>query len=169
MIIGRKNLDNQLEKMSRVDFRRGIEESIRHVRAAAIKNCEDFKWPSGELEGSIDTDIEEDGDVIRGICSTEKEYAALVEFGTGPRGQASHEGVAPDVAYAYGQSPWWIHESLLKDPRAAEEYQWFYIDTPDGRFYQCSGQPAHPFMYPALKDNEELILKIMANEIREQL
>ena len=168
MIIGRKNLDNQLEKMSRVDFRRGIEKSIRHVQATAKANCGGFRRSSGELRDSIYTDIEESGDVISGICFTNKLYAPFVEFGTGPKGQASHDGVSPDVAYAYGQSPWWIHESQI-DQRAAEEYQWFYIDTPDGRFFQCSGQPAHPFMYPALKDNEELILKIMANEIREQL
>ena len=47
------------------------------------------------------------------------------------------------------------------DQRTAEKYRWFYIDTPKGRFYQCSGQPAHPFMYPALKDNEEQLWKDM--------
>ena len=33
--------------------------------------------------------------------------------------------------------------------------------TPQGRFYQCTGQPAHPFLYPALHDNEDKILKNM--------
>ena len=50
------------------------------------------------------------------------------------------------------------------DRRVAEKYHWFHIDTPDGRFYQCTGQPAYPFMYPALKDNQDQILEGMKAE-----
>ena len=44
-----------------------------------------------------------------------------------------------------------------------------YIDTPEGRFYKCSGQPAQPFLYPALKDNEKEVLGIMQKEINKIL
>ena len=86
--------------------------------------------------------------------------APYVEFGTGPKGQADHAGISPEVTPVYTQAPWWIHESQI-DRRTAEKYRWFYIDTPQGRFYQCTGQPAHPFLYPALHDNEDKILKNM--------
>ena len=64
--------------------------------------------------------------------------------------------------------PWWIHESDL-DVGVAEMYHWPYIDTPDGRFYKCSGQPARPFMYPALKDNEDEVIRIMNSDIEKVL
>lgn len=103
-----------------------------------------------------------------GTCFTNKSYAPYVEFGTGPKGQANHAGISPNVPVAYSQSPWWIHESQI-DKGLAEKYHWFYIDTKDGRFYQCNGQPARPFMYPALKNNEEKITRLIANDIKEQL
>lgn len=95
-----------------------------------------------------------------GTCWTNRAYAPYVEFGTGPKGQADHAGISPEVTPVYTQAPWWIHESQI-DRRTAEKYRWFYIDTPQGRFYQCTGQPAHPFLYPALHDNEDKILKNM--------
>lgn len=72
------------------------------------------------------------------------------------------------TGFSDSQSPWWIHESQI-DKGLAEKYHWFYIDTKDGRFYQCIGQPARPFMYPALKNNEEKITRLIANDIKEQL
>lgn len=95
-----------------------------------------------------------------GTCWTNRAYAPYVEFGTGPKGQANHAGISPEVTPVYTQVPWWIHESQV-DRRTAEKYRWFYINTPQGRFYQCTGQPAHPFLYPALHDNEDKILKNM--------
>ena len=87
-------------------------------------------------------------------------YAPYLEFGTGPKGQENHAGISPEITPAYTQNPWWIHESQV-DRRVAEKYHWFYLDTPDGRFYLCTGQPAYPFMYPALKDSQDQILEGM--------
>lgn len=83
-----------------------------------------------------------------------------LEFGTGPKGQENHAGISPEITPSYSQNPWWIHESQV-DRRVAEKYHWFYMDTPDGRFYLCTGQPAYPFMYPALKDSQDQILEGM--------
>ena len=96
----------------------------------------------------------------KALLSTTVPDAPYVEFGTGPKGQANHAGISPEVTPVYTQVPWWIHESQV-DRRTAEKYRWFYIDIPQGRFYQCTGQPAHPFLYPALHDNEDKILKNM--------
>ena len=105
-------------------------------------------------------DVEGDANRAVGTCWTNRAYAPYVEFGTGPKGQADHAGISPEVTPVYTQVPWWIHESQV-DRRTAEKYRWFYINTPQGRFYQCTGQPAHPFLYPALHDNEDKILKNM--------
>jgi HK97 gp10 family phage protein len=116
------------------------------------------------LRESILTDVVVTGNTVTGVCYPTFKYAIYVEFGTGPRGQTNHEGISPDVAVAYTQSPWWIHESQL-DEGVAEKYHWEYIETKQGKFYKCTGQPAHPFMYPALKNNEYIIRDIYKEHI----
>lgn len=166
MIIGTLDVTKAIGKISQINLRRGIEKSIYLVQETAKGFC-----PSrtGELCNHIITDVEENGTVVRGVCTAAREYAKYVEFGTGPSGQASHEGVSPNVAVAYSQSPWWIHEGDGPneiDRKTAEAYHFPYADTPEGRFYRCTGQPASPFMYPALKNNEENIIQIIKEEAR---
>ena len=158
-------LDKKLKQLAEIDMKRAVGEVIQIVRLAATLNC---PIDTGELQQDIAADVE--GDSIRaiGTCWTNKAYAPYVEFGTGPKGQADHAGISPDVTPVYTQSPWWIHESQV-DRRVAEKYRWFYIDTPEGRFYQCTGQPAHPFMYPALHDNEDKILSDMTASFRAEI
>lgn len=98
--------------------------------------------------------------IIRQLISKHISQVEDLEFGTGPKGQENHAGISPEITPAYTQNPWWIHESQV-DRRVAEKYHWFYMDTPDGRFYLCTGQPAYPFMYPALKDSQDQILEGM--------
>ena len=158
-------LDKKLKQLAEIDMKRAVGEVIQIVRLAATLKC---PIDTGELQQDIAADVE--GDSIRaiGTCWTNKAYAPYVEFGTGPKGQADHAGISPDVTPVYTQSPWWIHESQV-DRRVAEKYRWFYIDTPEGRFYQCTGQPAHPFMYPALHDNEDKILSNMTASFRAEI
>ena len=150
MIIGKKEITDAFQKTAAVNMYDAVSKSIKTVQAEAKTRC---PVNDGELRGSIYTAIETSSEKIVGICYTNKKYAQYVEFGTGPKGQKQHAGISPDVAYAYVQSPWWIHESMI-GRKTAEKYKWFYVDTPDGRFYQCTGQAAQPFLYPALKNNE---------------
>lgn len=122
----------------------------------------------GELRQSIKTRVETEKGRTIGVVYTNKSYASYVEFGTGPKGEANHAGISPEVTPAYSQSPWWIHESQV-DAETAEKYLWFYIDTPDGRFYQCSGQAAQPFMYPALKNNEDRAVRNIRNYLAREI
>lgn len=161
MIIGLDKFKAQMEKLALADLKKPTGEAIHLVQRDAKANV---SVDSGELRESIYTDVRDEGDRLIGTCYTNKAYAPYVEFGTGPRGQTSHEGVSPDVAVAYSQSPWWIHESQI-DRETAEKYHWFYIDTTEGRFYQCSGQPARPYLYPAMKNNEENIMDIFETHI----
>lgn len=162
---GSRELEKNLDRMAKADARKQIGEAIQMVKSAAVLGCQVNK---GKLCQSILTSVKTDGDIVRGTCYTNKTYGVYVEFGTGPKGQESHAGISPDVSPAYTLSPWWIHESQV-DKETAEKYHWFYIDTPDGRFYQCTGMPAYPFMYPALKDNRDGILGGMASSFKAEI
>lgn len=150
-----------LYEVSELDTRQAVGEAIQFVRSAAVENCH---ADTGELRQSIFAEVTEQEDTVTGTCWTNKVYAPYLEFGTGPKGQEKHAGISSEVTPVYTQQPWWIHESQV-DRRVAEKYRWPCIDTPDGRFYKCSGNPAYPFLYPAMKDNEEQILKILGGNL----
>lgn len=122
----------------------------------------------GELRQSIRTVVESHEGNVRGVVYTNKKYAPYVELGTGPAGEADHAGISPEVSPVYTQSPWWIHESQI-DQATAERYRCFFIDTPQGRFYQTSGQAAQPFMYPALKNNEERVTRYVSGYLSRKI
>lgn len=156
---GLKDLEVKLDQLADVDLKKAVSDAVQTVRSAAMSVHVD----TGELQQSIYAEVEDNGDTATGVCWTNKPYAPYLEFGTGPKGQENHAGISPEITPAYTQNPWWIHESQV-DKRVAEKYHWFYIDTSKGRFYQCTGQPAYPFMYPALKDNQDKILEGMRAE-----
>ena len=153
---GLDELEMKLNQLADIDLKKAVSDAVQTVRSAAMSVHVD----TGELQQSIHADVEETGDTVTGTCWTNKPYAPCLEFGTGPKGQENHAGISPEITPAYTQNPWWIHESQV-NRRVAEKYHWFYLDTPDGRFYLCTGQPAYPFMYPALKDSQDQILEGM--------
>lgn len=167
MIIGAKHIIGDFSKLSDIDLYDAMEESIQHVRAQAVANADAIK-NTGALSESIFAETIPRKNGARGICWTNSKYADYVEFGTGKKGQENHAGISPMVTPMYRMTPWWIHESDI-DRELAEKYGWFHIDTPEGRFYQCTGQPAKPFMYPALQDSTEFIEKIFAEKINEAM
>lgn len=162
---GVDSLERKLNSFAEISAGRAVGKGIAFVQAAAKGSCPTH---DGQLRASIFTSVQEQQGSTEGICYTNKQYAPYVEFGTGPRGQASHDGTSPETAVSYTQTPWWIHESQL-DANVAEHYNWFYIDTPDGRFYQCSGQAAQPFLYPALKNNEDKVKDIIRDELKKEI
>lgn len=156
----------QLDKIAaELETAEYMKEAGQFVRSAAVLHAPKF---SGYLQNNIFLDVESSDEGVTGTVYTDTSYAPYVEMGTGPKGAADHDGISPEVTPAYRMTPWWIHESDL-DIGVAEFYHWPYIDTPEGRFYKCSGQPAQPFLYPALKDNEKEVLGIMQKEINKIL
>lgn len=110
----------------------------------------------GELRASISEKAEQTSTGIRAMTYTNKESASYVEFGTGPRGEASHEGISPEVNPTYSQHGWGIPVDKI-DPADAEKYHWGKRLYNGKEYYMTSGQPAQPFLYPALKNNEEVV------------
>lgn len=146
-----------------------VNASCKMVQGEARLLCPVFHGGGGgELRQSIRTSVEKRDETVVGTVYTNKAYAAYVEFGTGKKGEENHAGISPLVTPAYTQSPWWIHESQV-DAAVAETYHWFYIDTPEGRFYQSNGQAAQPFMYPALKNNEERATRNISNYLAREI
>ncbi|WP_277405493.1 HK97-gp10 family putative phage morphogenesis protein [Lacrimispora xylanisolvens] len=170
---GIKGLDSLMKKYNSMTgsitgqgLEKAVGASIKMVQGEAKLLC---PVNDGELRQSIKTSVYSQDEKVIGVAYTNKKHGPYVELGTGPKGEADHAGISPEVSPSYTQSPWWIHESQI-DAATAEKYHMFHIDTPEGRFYQSSGQAAQPFMYPALKNNEERatrnIKNYLAREIR---
>ena len=119
----------------------------------------------GELRTSIKTRAKMEGDKAVGEVYTNLKYAPYVEFGTGPKGQENHSGISPEVSVAYRSSPWYVHEDQINVGP--------YHFSKRGEFYKMYGQPAQPYLYPALKDNHDRvssnISKYVSRKIREQI
>lgn len=160
------NLCAQINKLfAQVEKAEYVKKAGQFVRGAAVMGAPAF---SGHLRSNVFMDFKSNGSRATSSVYTNVSYAPYVELGTGPKGAADHDGISPEVTPVYRMSPWWIHESDI-DLGVAETYRWPHIDTPDGRFYKCSGQPAQPFLYPAVKDNEREILDIMRSGLNEIL
>ena len=167
MIVGIEKLEQKLESLSALDLKPGVSKAIAQVQQDAKARC---PVNHGELRQSIYTDVELEGDTCKGICYTNKKYAAFVEFGTGPNGQESHAGVSPDVNWAYSQTGWTIPPDAMSISEA-EGYGLGIATNSKGDAvgYYTNGQAAYPFMYPALKDNVDNLKEIIMNSLRSQL
>ena len=145
-ISGDKELLRKVSQLEQIQLDRIMKKQAEVVRAAAV-----FLVPveTGELRSSIHTDVEHKNGGTQGVVYTNKEYGSYVEFGTGPVGQENHFGISPDVNVAYRQTGWVYHK--------------------DGKFFKTEGQPAQPFMYPALKHNEENIVRGFREDVDKEI
>lgn len=141
----------------------GLKNAAQFVQSAARLKCPVL---DGALRSSIYIDYYNEHGAATAEIYTTMQYAPYVEFGTGPKGAANHAGISPEVTPTYRMDAWWIHEDDLP-PSAKATYNWFVIDTPNGRFYRSSGQAAQPFLYPALKDNEDVVMDILKDKYKE--
>lgn len=141
---------------------RGMKKATEIVRGAAVLRC---PVNHGELRGSLHGRVVVMGDKIRGIVGTNKDYGPYVEFGTGPVGAARHSGVSPNVPVTYRLDSWWFPADAV-DPRDADRYKWPSYTTKEGKtFYLTKGQPAQPFLYPAMKAKETEAVRAIKREV----
>lgn len=104
---------------------------------------------SGDLQQRIYTDVKSHQSKVIGKVFTNVEYAAYVEFGTGKKGEESGGDKYPGPL-SYKQDKW-------------------LVNIPDVGPRWIEGQPAQPFMYPALKNNEELVKKNIASDLEKKI
>lgn len=106
---------------------------------------------TGELRQSIKEKANIEDSRVKSTVFTNKKHGPFVEFGTGPIGQENHEGISPEVTPTYTQKGW------------------AYFDKEIEEWIHTRGQPAQPFMYPALKDYEETATGNIKNAARRGL
>lgn len=139
---------------------------IRRVRNTAVLLC---PVNHGELRQSIRTEVNQEGTLVRGICYTNNQHAAFVEFGTGPNGETSHDGISPNVQPTYTQKGWWFPGDDIP-PADADLHHWPKSEGDDGKvFYYTNGQAAQPYMYPALKMNENIIKMNLSAALKSEI
>ncbi len=166
-VTGLDELAERFEKASTADLSNAVRKAILHVQAMAKANV---RTASGELKGSILTEVKSTSNSVTGICYTDNEHAVYVEFGTGPVGQKNHAGISPEVHPTYHQTGWIIPPDAMSESQA-EHYGLLVLKKEDGTIvgYATNGQPARPFLYPALKDHKDECMQIIRKELRKQL
>ncbi len=165
---GAESLNKKLSMLQNPNeaVQRAIGKEIRRVRNTAVLLC---PVNHGELRQSIRTEVKQEAKGIRGVCYTNNEHAAYVEFGTGPNGEASHEGISPNVQPTYTQHGWWFPGDDVP-PADGDLYHWPKSESEDGHvFYYTNGQAAQPFMYPALKMNENIIKANLSTALKAEI
>lgn len=168
LIEGLNSLNFKLDHLSEFpEFEREMRNAMGVVKSAARALAPTGSYSGGGgLRGSIQLDVKSEGGHVIGTVYTNKEYAAYVEFGTGPKGQAEHSGTSPEVSVAYRQDGWMIPVDKISAD-VAETYRFRKVYSKDGELigYATTGQRAQPFIYPALKDNEEIVVKRLQRAI----
>ena len=143
-----KNIDKLMQKLKEMGKDKqivggAVKKAGLQVRDEAKLNC---PVDTGNLRNSIKcSQPKQDGGGNWYVeVYTNTEYAVYVEFGTGQKGQSTNTN--SDVSVSYRQDG-----CVYQD----EEGSWWYT----------TGQPAQPFLYPALKDNEYEIKKGIAKSV----
>ena len=158
------SLNHKLAEMRQLDreVRQGLKKGTEIIRTDAVFRC---PTNHGELRGSIHTKVVKTADGYQGIVFTNKDYAGYVEMGTGPVGAANHAGISPHVNPTYRGDSWWFPGDQV-DPADADKYHWPRYTNSEGKtFYLTSGQPAQPFMYPAMKSKESAAVEAIQKEV----
>lgn len=146
VIEGLESLIKKLDKMNG-NLKGALTRAIQQTVQTAEKEAEVLK-PYASIRIQSNTKVTPDG--IEGKVFSVTPYAAYVEFGTGPKGQADHAGISPNVPVTYTQHSWVYH---------SEDYG----------FVTTSGQPARPYLYPTAKQVEPVMGQYAKNELLKEI
>lgn len=133
----------------------GVVKGVNDVSDQMETDAKDFVDSNGSvITGNLRESIHAvpahaDGEAVEGGAFTSCEYAAYVEMGTGEVGRDTPvAGKYPDAKYHEGK--------------------WRGV-IPDVGPRWIAGQPAQPFMYPALALAEQNALETVGNAVEEKL
>lgn len=149
---------------------RWLEEATNFVAEEARRMCAEQVKFGGDLVSSIDYEFRKYDDSLAGIVYTDSPHAIYFEFGTGPIGRANHSGISPQVTPAYRDKPWTV--SVAQAPGLSAygfKPKKYFVNGVEEERYFLKGQPAHPFMYPALANNTDRVLDIANHGLDEAL
>ena len=171
-----KNLDKLLAKLDATGenaapiARIALAQGLQLVKARAKSNC---KVDTGNLRNSIHSRSRIKGKIVEGEVYTNNDHAVFVEFGTGPVGAASPKDIPKGLHLAYKPTGWWIHVGDKEgdiSPATVKRHNLATITTATGEtFVFTKGQPAKPYLYPALKESEKDVVKVMSETIQQKI
>lgn len=147
-IEGLDRLFRKIARLHNIDIKPIIEDATIRVRDEAKMRV---PVDTGELQNSIDYNVDISAKGFTGKVFTNKEHGIYVELGTGPKGEANHSGISPEVKPIYSPSGW------------------VYYDTDKQKFIFTNGQPARPFMYPALHENRDKLSKFIQEKVQRKI
>lgn len=146
-----QNVDKLLRKLKRMDM--DVNDTLAPIMAKQAKflqgEAKDLcPVDQGQLRNSIRTTTRKSKYKVTALVHTNSEYAAYVEFGTGKVGETTPVANKYPGPLSYKQTKWKANIPNIG---------WRYV----------AGQPAQPFLYPALKNNESKVRDNIANELKE--
>ncbi len=127
-----------------------LQQAMQDAEMLAVKQRINCPAVTGMLRESIEAFCNREGDVIEAGTRTGNEHAALVELGTGPRGSEKGHPLDSELGVVRKSEPWRVNILGI------------------GVRY-TGGQPAAPFMYPAIKEMEKTIKLHFGSAVREVL
>lgn len=150
------SLTKKLNNIANMELKDTVGKAVILVQGQAKELAPTGKGGGAGLKGSIKVAVKTTKDEVEGKVFTNKEYAPYVEFGTGIKGDGTYPYTVKGLNLTYKGEPWYIPVSEI-DEDTAEKYHFKLVHGKDMDFYVCYGQPAQPYMYPALKNNEKVI------------
>lgn len=166
-LIGADSLIAKCRKLYGARTNEFVGQAVLHAAKTVVQPEAKLRAPAneGELRNSIRVRLKVNGNKISSEIFTNSDHGSYVELGTGPKGLANHSGISPEVSVSYRSSPWYVHEDQIDVGK--------YHFQKMGEFYKMYGQPAQPYLYPALKDNHDRvsrsISKFISRKLKEQI
>jgi bacteriophage protein of unknown function (DUF646) len=162
-LIGADSLIAKCRKLYGAKTNELVGQAVLHAGKTIVQPEAKLRAPAneGELRNSIRVRLKVNGNKISSEIFTNSDHGSYVELGTGPKGLANHSGISPEVSVSYRSSPWYVHEDQID----VGPYHFQKM----GEFYKMYGQPAQPYLYPALKDNHDRISRSISKYISRKL
>jgi HK97 gp10 family phage protein len=148
-----KGLNNLLKKLDNLggDVEKALYPSVNKmglfVQGEAKELC---PVDTGDLKQSIICTTVQANNKISSVISTNSDHAPYVEFGTGKVGENTHVEDKYPGNLAYKQDKW-------------------RVNIPDVGVRWIEGQPAQPYLYPALKNNRNEVIKNIKEDLQEAI
>lgn len=137
MSVSFDGLDEIFERFNNMANPERVEQALGKACAIVERSAKE-KAPkgNGDLRRSIDSRVEQNGEVLEGVVFTPLFYAPYVEFGTG----------------------------LFAEENGRKDVPWSYQDE-KGEWHSTSGMSPSPFLRPALEENREQIVQIIKESL----
>lgn len=168
-----ENINSLLKKLAELDSEMETDIMLKVIKRDDLQVQKQARllapFSSGNLRRSIKTKEEVKGTSITGTVYTNLEYAMYNELGTGPIGQANHQGISPKITPRYSQKGWVIPADEISEKEAEMYHFKAVIKNGEVIGYYTKGQPARPFLYPALKDQEKILEEMNKKYILKRL